>query len=724
MLVLALGLTAAVAAAPVRAATVVSLTFDDGQATQYRTKEPLAEHGMRGTFYINSGDVCVVFCGPDAFEMTWGQIAEMAAEGNEIGGHTLNHIDLTDPTISAEEKVRQVCEDRQNLIERGYDAVSFAYPYSHHDAAAREMVATCGYTSGRGVGGADYQPETIPPVDPLATRTPGHSSEEITLEAMKDAITRAETAGGGWVQLVFHGVCESRCNDGWVKPDTFEALLDWLEPRAASGTVVRTVREVIGGEPPETSIDGGPPTLTNDGSATFDLSANRSVPTFECSLDRAEWEPCGDVPSYTDLSDGPHTFAARARDELGLVDPTPASWTWRVDTVAPATAITAGPEGAVATSSASFEFAAEAGASFECRLDGGEWEPCLSPSGYADLGDGEHAFSVRATDTAGNTGAAVSRAWSVDTTGPETSITSGPTGTVASGSASFSFAGGDGFECKLDGGDEWKSCSSPEEYVGLADGTHAFAVRARDALGNWGPQATREWTVEAGSPQPSDPEPSDPDPVVTPPPALPPPPVQGQPSGSAQPDPDLDPDLDTDSDDPAVEEERPPAGSEGPPDPDAERGGHGWAPRALRRILRRAARANRRRAPAKVARRGVLKVKLPRRAKERGVLRVEAFLLPDPPGPAIRLARKRTAKSADARRLKLRLNRRGRRHLARLWVAAIELRATHRQPDSDVLTERRVFLMGHSRWSRGTRYPGSRRRSSPATFATVRMPYP
>lgn len=692
MLSLALGVIAAVAAAPARAATVVSLTFDDGQATQYRTKEPLAEHGMRGTFYINSGDVCVVFCGPGAFEMTWGQIADMAADGNEIGGHTLNHIDLADPTISAEEKLRQICEDRQNLIERGYDVVSFAYPYSHHDAAAREMVATCGYTSGRGVGGADYQPETIPPPDPFATRTPGHSSEEITLDAMKDVITRAEAAGGGWVQLVFHGVCESRCNDGWVKPDTFEALLGWLEPRATTGTVVRTVREVIGGEPPETSIEAGPPALTKERSATFDLSANRSAPTFECSLDGGEWAPCGDVPSYTGLSDGPHTFAARARDELGLVDPTPPSWTWRVDTVAPQTAITGGPEGAVATSSASFAFTAEPGVAFECRLDGGVWGPCSSPKAYTDLDDGEHSFSVRATDAVGNTGAADSRTWSVDTTAPDTSITGGPSGTVSSSSVSFSFAGGEEFACRLDAGD-WEACTSPWTYSGLADGPHAFSVRGEDAAGNWA-EATREWTVatESSEPPDPDPEPSEPEPVITSPPPSPPSPAQEEPSGSVSPQPG--PERGADSGDPTAEQ-RPPAGAEQSPDPDAERAKRAWAPRALRRILRRAARANRRKTPAKIARRGVLKVKLPRRAEERGALRIEAFLLPDPPGPAIRLARKRTANAAAARRLKLRVNRRGRRRLARLWVAAIELRATHRRPDGVVLTERRAFLISH-----------------------------
>ena len=104
--------------------------------------------------------------------MTWQQISDLQADGNEIGGHTVDHVDLTSTTLSAAEKRRQVCEDRQNLVTRGFNPVSFAYPYSRHDAAARTIVAECGYSSARGAGGAPVGGETIPPLDPFGTRTP------------------------------------------------------------------------------------------------------------------------------------------------------------------------------------------------------------------------------------------------------------------------------------------------------------------------------------------------------------------------------------------------------------------------------------------------------------------------------------------------------------------------------------------------------------------------
>src|SRR4051812_28668821 len=77
----------AVGAAHAHAApTVVSLTFDDGRAQTYPARSILASHGMKGTFYINSANV-----GTDSYYMTWPQIDGLAADGNEIGGHTLHH---------------------------------------------------------------------------------------------------------------------------------------------------------------------------------------------------------------------------------------------------------------------------------------------------------------------------------------------------------------------------------------------------------------------------------------------------------------------------------------------------------------------------------------------------------------------------------------------------------------------------------------------------------
>jgi hypothetical protein len=107
---------------------------------------------------------------------------------------------------------------------------------------------------------------------------------------------------------------------------------------------------------------------------------------------------------------------------------------------------------------------------------------------------------VRAIDRAGNLDPTpASRAWTVNTNAPDTSIISGPSGIVASPDASFAFAAtatGSTFECRLDGG-AYAGCTSPQGYSGLDAGTHTFDVRATDPAGNTDPTpASRSWQVQ------------------------------------------------------------------------------------------------------------------------------------------------------------------------------------------------------------------------------------
>jgi peptidoglycan/xylan/chitin deacetylase (PgdA/CDA1 family) len=74
------------------AQTVVSLTFDDGPKTQYSVRQTLRSHGMRATFFVNSG---LTSDDPGAWRMTWTQLHNLAADGNEIAAHALTGQNLT-----------------------------------------------------------------------------------------------------------------------------------------------------------------------------------------------------------------------------------------------------------------------------------------------------------------------------------------------------------------------------------------------------------------------------------------------------------------------------------------------------------------------------------------------------------------------------------------------------------------------------------------------------
>ncbi len=139
--------------------TVVSLTFDDGRATAYTARSILASHNMHATFYVNSP-----LLGSSSFYMTWQQVNDLYSDGNEIGGHTAYHVNL--PQIDPTEAQRQICDDRVNILNHGYPATDFAYPYGYYNSSIESMVQACGYNSARSTDSLSGGAESIPPANP------------------------------------------------------------------------------------------------------------------------------------------------------------------------------------------------------------------------------------------------------------------------------------------------------------------------------------------------------------------------------------------------------------------------------------------------------------------------------------------------------------------------------------------------------------------------------
>ena len=86
----------------------------------------------------------------------------------------------------------------------------------------------------------------------------------------------------------------------------------------------------------------------------------------------------------------------------------------QVDTTGPDTTITAHPSDPSTSTSASFSFTSEAGATFKCKLDAGTYAACSSPKVYTALATGSHTFYVKATDAALNTGTPDSYTWTIN----------------------------------------------------------------------------------------------------------------------------------------------------------------------------------------------------------------------------------------------------------------------------------------------------------------------
>jgi uncharacterized repeat protein (TIGR01451 family) len=252
---------------------------------------------------------------------------------------------------------------------------------------------------------------------------------------------------------------------------------------------------------PVVSISGGPTDPTNSKTASFMLGSSKTGSIFACKLDAGVFAPCTSPAAYSALADGPHSFSVHAIDAAGNVS-ADVSRAWVVDTAAPVVSITSGPTDPTNSKTASFVLAGEAGATLACKLDSGAFASCSSPAAYATLADGNHLFSVHATDLVGNVSAAVTRSWLVDTAAPIASITGGPTGPTNSPTASFvlgSSEAGSTFACKLDAAG-FAPCTSPASLSALTDGAHSFSVHATDAAGNVSVDAARSWLVDTVAP--------------------------------------------------------------------------------------------------------------------------------------------------------------------------------------------------------------------------------
>jgi subtilisin family serine protease len=260
-----------------------------------------------------------------------------------------------------------------------------------------------------------------------------------------------------------------------------------VDPGGNRDTEPVTVTWRVDLNPPDTVIDAGPESISATPVADFSFHATEPDTTSRCSLDGVDLGACSSPLRLGGLADGQHTLAVQATDAVGHVEPTPATYAWRVDLVAPETTLgPGGPSGIVSSRSAAFDFTASEPGTFLCRIDGAVAVACRPGQTFGGLGEGPHALVVQAVDLAGNSDASpAERTWTVDTTPPTVAITSGLAAVIAGHTTTIGFTANEEatFQCRVDGGAP-SACSSPVTLVDLADGPHAFEVLATDRAGN------------------------------------------------------------------------------------------------------------------------------------------------------------------------------------------------------------------------------------------------
>ncbi len=117
----------------------VVLTFDDGYDDNYKYALPLLKkYNFHATFNILTGSI-----GKTEY-MTEDQLKELVAAGNELGGHSISHPDLS--KLEASELEKEVSESKKTLEQiSGQPVVSFCYPAGKFSEEAEQAVKSAGY---------------------------------------------------------------------------------------------------------------------------------------------------------------------------------------------------------------------------------------------------------------------------------------------------------------------------------------------------------------------------------------------------------------------------------------------------------------------------------------------------------------------------------------------------------------------------------------------------
>jgi len=280
----------------------------------------------------------------------------------------------------------------------------------------------------------------------------------------------------------------------------------------------------LGGDTGSSTTDG----LTSNGTVNIAGLEIGAGAAWEYSLDGGANWTAGSGTSVTLTGDGAKSLTVRQTDAAGNVSASSTALAFTLDTtVAAPTLALAGDTGSSTTdgltSNGTVNVAGiEAGATWEYSLDGGTTWTAGTGTSVTLNGDGAKSLTVRQTDAAGNSGTALTQAYTLDTTAPTTTVStkafSADTGTSStdfitataaqtiSGTLSAVTVTGEIVQVSLDNGSTWTTATNTigQNAWSLAgqtlSGSSTLQVRVTDAAGNSGTALTQAYTLDTTAP--------------------------------------------------------------------------------------------------------------------------------------------------------------------------------------------------------------------------------
>jgi peptidoglycan/xylan/chitin deacetylase (PgdA/CDA1 family) len=210
---------------------LVTLTFDDGFASQYTTgKKTLATYKFPATFYITTG----FLNSPDGYYMTDAMVSSLKNSGNQIADHTVTHPHLT--TLNSSDVTTELRYSQISLQNNfGVAANDFASPYGDVNDSVMSQVRTY-FRSHRGVVSGYNYPDNfdiynLKVQDVLVTTTTAEVQSWVNQAAQEKS----------WLILVYHQV-DNGGDTYSVKPTNFSSQMNVIKQ---SSLTVDTVDQAI-----------------------------------------------------------------------------------------------------------------------------------------------------------------------------------------------------------------------------------------------------------------------------------------------------------------------------------------------------------------------------------------------------------------------------------------------------------------------------------------------